>query len=137
MEPHRQPGPLKPSVPRRALTSYQGDTGREIVFCLIFLAMGIYAAILFGTPHYNHWAMKGRVAEIVRQSPYSDAELRAKVLEEFARLGVSVPSENIQIERTPKYNVVMSMAWTEDVYFLDYYLTSYDFSIRAGGDPEY
>ena len=137
MEPHRQSRKLRPFALRQALASHRGDTGREVFFCLIFLAAALYVGVLFGTPHYNNWVMKGRVAEIVRQGSYSDAELRAKVQEEFLRLGLSVPSEKIQIERTPNYNPIMSMAWTEDVYFMDYYITSYQFSIKAGGDPEY
>jgi len=121
----------------QTLNSQRGDTGREVFFCLLFLGAALYVGVLFGTPHYNNWVMKGRVAEIVRQSTYSDAELRAKVQEEFSHLGLTVPPENIRIERTPNFNPIMSMAWTEDVYFMDYYITSYTFSIKAGGDPEY
>jgi len=122
---------------RQTLFARRGDAGRETLFCLVFLAMAIYAVILFGTPHYNHWVMKGRVAEIVRQTPYSDEEIRAKLMEEIRSVGVPIPAEDVTIERTPKHNIIVSMSWTEDVQFLDYYLTSYDFSIRAGGDPQY
>ena len=119
------------------LRSRRGDTGREVLLCFIFLGLGIYLGYVFGIPHYNHWALKGRAAEIGRQSPYSDEQIRSTVLEEAARIGVPVNPENVRISRTPKRNILIDITWTEDVYIFGYYMTSYDFRIHSGSDSKF
>jgi len=114
----------------------RGDTGREILFCLVFLAAAVYAAILFGGPHYNHYVLQGRMADIARQVTYSDQQIRNKVMEEVRDLGMSIRPEQVDVERTPQHHLLIKIAWTDDVELFGYYITSYDFRIVAGGDPK-
>ena len=112
---------------------HRGSSGSGVFPCLLFLGVLIYATFLFGEPHYNHYALKGRADEMIALDFKSEKDLRDQFMAEAYRLGVNLDPEALRVEVRPGMLPLIATSWSVDVSAFGYYITTYKFDIRVGG----
>jgi hypothetical protein len=111
-----------------------GKTSRlKIIFCLATIYLAGHTAYVIGEPFYRHGVFKSQMTQVSLFTELKMEALREMVEKEIEKTGVPIAVDNVIIQRNNIGDIAIRTSWTEDVYFMDYYLMTHKFDINVGG----
>lgn len=99
---------------------------KKIIFLLIAVLI-IYSAVIIAIPHYNYYAFKSEVREILRLSiTEKNLPLNAEIMKLAEQYDIPITEDNIVLwQKNEIYYTKIS--WEETVSFLGLYEKTFEF----------
>jgi len=110
-----------------------GKTSKfKIIFCLATIYFLGYAAYVIGRPFYRHSVLKTQLTQVSLLTELRMDQLREVVAEELSDSGIPLTEDKVIITKNDMGDISIRASWSEDIYFMGYYIMTHDFDINVG-----
>jgi hypothetical protein len=100
---------------------------KKTVFFLLILGLIGYSVYLVAAPHYNYFAFKSDVGELMRISIGNPKQITGKIMNLAEKYDIPIKKEDINLRLQKRYEVTLS--WKETVDFFTIYQKTFEFYI--------
>ncbi len=100
---------------------------KKTVFFLLILGLIGYSLFLVVVPHYNYFAFKSDVGELMRISISNPRLIKKEIMNLVEKYDIPIKEKDINLRREIRYEVTVS--WEETVDFFTLYQKTFEFYI--------